>query len=207
MITLYYGPNACALSEHIILEIIWEDYKAINAQAMGADYLKINPKGMVPAMVDWDGPVMTQNHALLNYLTQKYPNAGVSGDGSIEQNYEINNWLAFLGGDLHPAYGAIIHANNLTTATDEDSINAVKMTAMIQVEKQLAYLETWLDGKDYLVGNMFSVADAYAFAVSRWSDVFFGQSLEKFQNIMAYHARVTKIEEVAKVLAIHNPTV
>jgi glutathione S-transferase len=104
MIKLFYAPGTCALATHIALEWIGEPYELQQAKLGDPEYLKINPLGQVPAIIDGNGEVMTQGDAILKYLARKYPAAKLGDDGTLQDGYDLDRWMAFLTGDLHPAF-------------------------------------------------------------------------------------------------------
>ncbi len=195
------------MSEHIALEWAGAEYEAIKSDVHDKEFLKINPKGAVPAMRDADGDIMTQNNALLRWIAQKFPESKITGDGSVKQTYEINHWLAFVGCDLHPAFKPFFSPNRYTINTDDESIKSVKIAAENRIEKELEYLNKGLNNRNYLVTEQSTIADAYAFAVSRWYESIMNKKLsDKFQNIEAFNSRMMKDESVSKIVSIHNPT-
>lgn len=194
------------MSEHIVLEWIGKEYEAIKSDTKSEEFLKINPKGSVPAMQDGDSGIMTQNNALLSYLAQKFPETGIAGDGSEKQTYEINHWLAYVGCDLHPSFRPIFSPNGYTTSTDDSSVASVEKAAENRVEKELDYLNKGLEGRDYLVTEQPTVADAYAFVVSRWYESVMNKNLsDKFPNIAKFNNRMMENDAVSKIVSIHNP--
>ncbi len=195
------------MSEHIALEWAGAEYEAIKSDVHDKEFLKINPKGAVPAMRDADGDIMTQNNALLRWIAQKFPQAHLTGDGSAEHIYQTDHWLAYVGGDLHPAFRPINSPYNYTTQTDSASLEAVTEAAKKRVEKELTYLNVGLEGHNYLVTDYPTIADAYAFAVSRWYITSLGKDFtEKFPHIEAFYNRMKENKAVAKIVAIHNPS-
>ena len=115
MLTLYSKPGACSLADHIVLR--WAgapfDVRIVDATQMKEPpFLALNPAGAVPVLVDGDW-VLTQNAAILNYLADRCPEAGLGGDGSPEGRAEVNCWLALLNADLHPAFHPLLWAKRL----------------------------------------------------------------------------------------------
>src|SRR5690606_37595648 len=101
---LYYSPGACSLADHIVLEWIGKPYEAqavSREQRALPEFRKLNPAGAVPVL-EHDGMVLTQNMAILNYLADLYPEAGLHGDGSPKARAEINRWRSFVNSDVHP---------------------------------------------------------------------------------------------------------
>lgn len=104
MLKLFYAPGTCALAPHIVLEWIGEPYELEKVKFSDPAYLKLNPLGQVPAMLDGNSDVMNQADAILKYLARKYPEAKLGDDGTLQDAYELDRWLAFLTGDAHPAF-------------------------------------------------------------------------------------------------------
>src|SRR3546814_17017326 len=104
---LYYSPGACSMTDHIVLEWIGAPYEAIaisREERRTPAYLAINPAGAVPALVEDDGWVLTQNSALLHYLSAKHPVAKLFGDGTQRAAAEVDRWLAFVTAAVHPSF-------------------------------------------------------------------------------------------------------
>lgn len=164
---LYYFPGSCALAPHIVLEWLDADYEAVRIEKGDPEYLKINSLGVAPAL-SIGGRIHTQADAILHLLSELHPDAGLGGHGSPEENYELNEWMAFLTGDLHPAFFPFFNPKRYTTDESDDAIKAVKGAAEKRVEHYYSHLERHLDGHDYLVGGKRSIADAYAIPMLRW---------------------------------------
>ncbi len=205
MTTLYYSQNSCSMSVHIALEIIGEEYEAFNVADIAEEYTLINPKGWVPVLIENEWELMTQNEALLKYLWQKYPEAQIAGNGSLEETYQINKWLAFVSGDLHPSHSLTFHPAACTLSREQSVLDSIKAAGLELIKKQLMNLEAWLEGKKFLVGEEITIADMYAFPVSRWYGVLMWQSMKDFPNILAYHKRMSQNPAVERVLKVHNP--
>lgn len=166
---LYYIPGACSMADHIVLEWIGEPYQteAVARDALRLPaYLHINPSGQVPALIDDDGWVLTENVAILNYLMDRFPQAGLGGDGSPRQRAEVNRWLAFLNSDVHPAFKPIFAAQRFVS--DETQHAAMHELARQRLRGHFERLDAQLADRAWLAGHR-SVADAYLFVVLRWA--------------------------------------
>ncbi|MGV0024426.1 glutathione S-transferase family protein [Phormidesmis priestleyi] len=174
MIKLFYAPGTCALAPHIVLEWVGEPYELQKVKPSDPDYLRMNPLGQVPAIIDGDSGVMNQADALLKYLAHKYPNARLGDDGTLQDAYELDRWLAFLTGDVHPAFFPFFVPQRYTTEDNDTNRQTVKEASYKLIDRVYQHLDKHLEGKTHLVGDRRTIADAYAFPMMRW-----GNSLPK----------------------------
>jgi glutathione S-transferase len=204
MIKLYYSPNSCAMSEHIVLEWIGKDYEAEQVQIGSEEFRKIAPKWAVPVMQDNKGEVMTQNSALMSYILQKHPESGLGSDGTIEGEYKLNSLMSFIESDLHPAFIPTFNPGGFTTQTDEVSLSAAKEAAFLRIDRQMTYLDEHLSTNTYMLWDKKSIVDASAFVVSRWAN-YIPKNVEQYPNISRFHKLMMEDTSVAKIVALHNP--
>ena len=170
MIQLFYAPGTCALAPHIVLEWIGEPYDLQKVKPSDPDYLKLNPLGQVPAIIDGEGKVMNQADAILKYLARKYPEAKLGDEGTLRDEYDLDRWLAFLTGDMHPAFFPYFVPDRYSTDQSDIAKQATKEAAYKLIDRVYKHLEQHLDGKDFVVGNRRTIADPYAFAMIRWGN-------------------------------------
>jgi glutathione S-transferase len=183
---LYFSPGACSLSPHIILQetglpftIEKVDLRA-KQTASGADYLGINPKGYVPALETDEGVLLTEGPAIVQYLADQVPEKQLApAIGSMER-YQLMSWLNFIGTEIHKNYSPLFNP----AGSDESKDNARQNLA-----KRYAYVERMLEGREYLVGTRFSVADGYLFVVTNWSGML-KLDMSAFPNIAAFQKRI-----------------
>jgi len=183
---LYLKPGACSLSPHIVLEEAGLKYETevVDLQkkvtASGADYLKINPKGYVPALQLDNGDVITEVPAILQYLADQVPGKKLApANGTIER-YRLQGWLTFIGTEIHKTFSPFF--NPATPAE-------WKAMCRANLERRFGYIAEQLAGQDYLMGADFSVADAYLFTVMGWAK-YIELDLSQWPALAAYHARV-----------------
>ncbi|OOG63388.1 glutathione S-transferase [Rhodanobacter sp. B04] len=166
---LYYMPGVCSLAAHIVLEWIGQPYQieeVPRAALRSPEYLKINPDGVVPALVDDDGWVLTENVAILNYLADCFAKSGLGGDGTPRRRAEINRWLGFLNSDVHPAFKPLFRPERFIA--DPAQHAALQTTARAKLHSYFERLDTQLANRDWLAGTR-SIADPYLFVVQRWA--------------------------------------
>jgi len=183
---LYFAPGACSLSPHIVLEEagIAAETEQVNNQEKktksGTDYWTINPKGQVPALQLDNGDMLTEGPVIVQYLADQKPGSGlVPPAGSIER-YRVQEWLNFITSELHKSFGPIFRP----TTPD-----AYKTISKENLGKRFDWLDKQLAGRQYLMGDKFTVADAYLFTVLRWTSRI-QIDLGKWSNLKAYADRV-----------------
>ncbi len=183
---LYFSPGACSLSPHIILHetglpFTTEKVDLRSKQtASGADYTSINPKGYVPALETDDGVLLTEGPAIVQYLADQVPEKNLApAIGSIER-YQVMSWLNFIGTEIHKNYSPLFNP----AGSDESKDNARS-----NLTKRYGHVERMLEGREYLVGNQFSVADGYLFVVTNWSGML-KIDLSAFPNLLAFQKRI-----------------
>ncbi|HLH92671.1 MAG TPA: glutathione transferase GstA [Xanthobacteraceae bacterium] len=183
---LYFAPGACSLSPHIVLEEagIAAETEQVNNQEKktktGKDYWSVNPKGQVPALQLDNGEMLTEGPVIVQYLADQKPASGlVPAAGSIER-YRVQEWLNFITSELHKSFGPIFRP----TTPD-----AYKTISRENLGKRFDWLDKQLAGKQYLMGDRFTVADAYLFTVLRWSPRV-EIDIAKWPNLKAYVDRV-----------------
>jgi glutathione S-transferase len=170
MIKLFSEPGSCALSIHIALEWIGEPYEIQEVKLGDPEYLKVNPLGQVPVIIDGDRDVMTQGDAILKYLARKSPAAKLGDDGTLQDEYDLNRWMAFLTSDLHPAFVPFYQPERYSTDRSDRVKQATKEASYKLIDRMYKYLDRHLNGKKFVVGNRRTIADAYAFAMIRWGN-------------------------------------
>lgn len=164
---LYYSPGSCSLSTHIALREANLDFdlEKIDARAKktasGGDYLAINPNGYVPALELDDGQILTECSAILQYIGDQNANLKLTPPAGTLERYRLQEWLSFLSTELHKGFGPLFNP----TATD-----AFKETVVEKLRRRFGWMDRQLDGRDFLMGSQFTVADAYGFTISSWTD-------------------------------------
>jgi len=194
---LYYSPAACSLSPHIVLreagvpfELEQVDLKTKKTKS-GADFLAINPKGQVPTLVLDGGEVLTEGPAIVQYVADHKPGAGLAPAAGTLPRYRLVEWLNYITSELHKSIGSLF-----SPATPDAWKSAVKES----LPAKFAYVEKQLGDKPYLLGNEFSAADAYLYTILNWTN-FQKIDLSGYPKLVAYMARVSarpKVQETLK---------
>ncbi|CAI0965812.1 glutathione transferase GstA [Serratia quinivorans] len=183
---LFYKAGACSLSPHIVLREAGLDFTAekvdlaLKKTEGGADYLTINPKGQVPALLLDDGSLLTEGVAIVQYLADRVPDRGLIPAAGTLSRYHAIEWLNFIATELHKGFSPLFNPKT----PDE-----YKTIAREKLDKQFDYLDSVLAKQHFLLGNKFSVADAYLFTVMRWA-IALQFDIKKRTQLAAYFDRV-----------------
>lgn len=185
---LYYKPGACSLASHIALTESGARFRleqvdtATGKTAAGQDYRSINPKGYVPALELEDGRVLTEGAAILQYIADQHPDAALAPAAGTFERARLQEHLNYIASELHKSFSPFFSGEQ----HDHEARSSFART----VHTRLAQFETVLaDGRSYLGGEAFSVADAYLFVVTNWVN-FVGISLDDVPRLKAFVARV-----------------
>jgi glutathione S-transferase len=199
---LYYSPGACSLSPHIILRELGLPFSTVRIDGKthltetGADYYAINPKGQVPAIVLDNGQLLTEGAAVVQYLADQKPEAGLAPRAGTWERYKLQEWLNFVGTEIHKGFSPLFNSK-------------LPGEARTMFKERLAtrfdFLDKELASHDYLMGSGFSVVDAYLFAVLRWAR---GQEIDlaRWPGIAAFMSRMRERPAVKAALAAEGLT-
>jgi glutathione S-transferase len=193
---LYYSPGACSLSPHIALleaglpyDLVKVDLRAKKLEN-GEDFLKVNPKGQVPALALDDGKLVTEGPVIVQMIADK-AGKGLAPARDSAERYELLELLNFITTELHKNLGP-----QFSPVLADDAKAFFKDRAM----GKFKYLETRLAGRDYLMGKEFTVADGYLFTMLMWATDRLGFDLSGLPNLTAYKARVAARPKVKEAL-------
>ncbi len=183
---LYFSPGACSLSPHIVLREAGLPFKLERVDLKtkktegGADYLAVNPKGYVPALRLDDNSVLTEGPAIVQYLADRVPEKNLAPPAGTMERYRLMEWLNFITSELHKSFGALFNP-----AAPED------WKALVHglLGRRFDYVAAQLAHRDYLMGDAFSVADAYLFTVLNWGQ-WTAVDIGKWPALKTYHARI-----------------
>lgn len=163
---LYYSPGACSLSVHIALHEAGMTFSAVKAPTKthlledGTDYYSINPLGYVPLLELDDGTRLLEAPALLQYIADQVPALNLAPANASVARAKMNGWLAFISSELHKGFAPLF-----SPATPAD----YKPLVIDKLKARLAWVDGELAGRQYLMGDAFSLADVYLFNVTNWA--------------------------------------
>jgi glutathione S-transferase len=186
LMKLYYSPGACSLSPHIVLResglpftLLLADMKK-HQLADGADYYAINAKGYVPLLELDNGERLSEGPAIVQYIADQVPGKQLVPTAGTMARYRVMEWLNFITSELHKAFGPLFN---------KDFPEAGKAFFKNKLGERLAWVDQQLTGKQYLMGDQFTVADAYLFTVAGWG-AYVGVDTKHLPALSAYLARV-----------------
>ena len=194
---LYYSPGACSLSPHIVareagldIELVKTDLKTKHT-ADGGDFTAINGKGYVPTLQLDNGQVLTEGPAIVQYLADQKPASGLVPAAGTFERYRVQEWLNFITSEVHKSFSPLFKPD--TSAEAQEAAKAY-------LAKRFGFIDQHLAGKSYLMGDTFTVPDAYLFTVANWGQ-WVGVDIGQWPNVKAHHARVAarpKVQEALK---------
>jgi glutathione S-transferase len=196
---LYYAPGTCSLSPHIVareagivIDLVRVDIRAEPHRTEGgADYIHINPKGYVPALHLDNGQLLTEGVAIVQYLGDLAPGSGLTPAAGTLERYRLQEWLTFISAELHKMFSPwLFHPEHGELA---------QRAARLKIIERFALLERHLMTHDYLTGERFTAADAYAFTIIGWSRL---QDIEltSFPKLDRYMERIAARPKVQEAM-------
>lgn len=183
---LYYSPGACSMSPHIALREAGVKFELVKAAlqthtlADGSDYYDITTKGQVPLLELDDGTRLSEGPVIMQYIADHAPASGLAPAAGTMERYRVMEWLNFVTSELHKGFSPLFNPAQPKEAKDIFVGNLMK---------KFAFVDARLDGNDYLMGEQFSIADAYLFTVSNWAG-HVGVDISGFKNVEAFRARM-----------------
>ena len=183
---LYYSPGACSLSPHIALHESGLAHTALKAPTKthqvddGTDYYTINPLGYVPLLELDDGTRLTEGPAIVQYIADQAPDKKLAPANGTLARYQLQSWLTFIGTELHKGFSPLF--NPATPAE-------YKPMVISKLMSRLGWVNEQLEGKQYLMGDDFTVADGYLFTVTNWTTPT-AIDISALTHLNAYRARV-----------------
>ena len=163
---LYYAPGACSLSPHIVLreagavfDLVKVDLQARTTD-IGQDFLRINPRGYVPALQLDDGSILCEGPAIVQFVADQHPAAKLAPLPTDRRRYDLQAWLTFIGTELHKQFSPLFNPG---------AVEQQKAASIDALKRRFTYLSGELDKRPYLLGEAYTVADVYLFVVLSWA--------------------------------------
>src|ERR1700735_518683 len=193
---LYYTPGACSLSPHIVaceagIDLTLEKVDLqTKLTAGGADFSKINPKGYVPTLQLDNGEFLTEGPAIVQYLADQKPASQLAPAAGTLDRYRLQEMLTYINSEIHKSFSRLFNPT-VTPAVRSDTI--------AYLQKRYALIEQLLGARKFLLGDHFTVADAYLFTVTNWAD-HLQVDLSQFPNLQAFQKSVSARPAVQEAL-------
>jgi glutathione S-transferase len=193
---LYFAPGSCSQASHIALYesgLPFETEKLIPSTMKtesGTDFMEINPKGYVPTLKMDDGNILTEGAVILQYIADQNPGSGLAPKAGTLERYRLQEWLNYIATEIHKSYGPLFNK----ALPEEAKINGLNV-----LTKRLSLVETQLSKTPYLMGDRFTICDAYLFVVLNWSERV-GFDLNQFPKIQVYLAQIATRASVLAAL-------
>jgi glutathione S-transferase len=183
---LYYSPGACSLSPHIVLREAGLAFEPVLASTKthqlldGTDYYSINPKGYVPLLELDSGERLTEGPAIMQYIADQAPEKKLAPPYGTMERYRVQEWLNFITSELHKGFGVMFNP-----AMPEEAKGVMRT----RLGTRLKWVDAQLEGKQYLMGDSFTLPDAYLFTVTNWGQRV-GVDTSDLKNLTAFQARM-----------------
>ena len=189
---LFYKSGACSLASHIALRESGLDFtlQGVDVMKNGDDYLQINPKGQVPALLLDDDVLLTEGVAIMQYIADRVPDRQLLAPVGSIARYQTLEWLNYVATELHKGFTPLFRPD-----TPED----YKPVARALLDKKMQYVNECLEDKEWINGHRFTIADGYLFTVLRWAYAV-KLDMEGYSNIAAWMKRVAARPAVAAAL-------
>jgi glutathione S-transferase len=193
---LYFAPGACSLAPHIVanelgikIDLEQVDLREKKTKS-GSDYWAINPRGQVPTIELDNGERLTEVPVLLQYLSDQKPAAGLAPAAGTMERYRMLEWLNFVTAELHKTFGPMFRPT-----TPEE----FKKLTLELIDRRFEWVDKQLASKQYLMGDKFTLPDAYLYVMSRWATGL-GMDLSKWPNLKAFAELVAARPKVQQAL-------
>ncbi|MFJ3354575.1 glutathione transferase GstA [Serratia liquefaciens] len=184
---LYYHPHACSMATHIALresglsfDIESVDFST-KKTSTGADFMKVNPKGMVPALLLDNGEVLTEVTTILSYIADLVPNKNLIPEAGTISRYKLTSFLSTISMDLHKNFSAFFFPT---------AIEAWKEVSKTKLDNSFGYFNSVLSDNKYIMGDEYSIADMYLFVMLHWCD-YFSMAIDKWPNLVRIKADIS----------------
>ena len=197
---LYYSPGACSLSPHIVLREAGLAFEPVAAPTKthklsdGTDYYTINPLGYVPMLELDDGTRLREGPAIVQYIADQVPAKNLAPANGTLPRYRLQEWLTFIGTEIHKSFSPLFNPG-----MPEEG----KKIYRDRLANRFQFVDKELQGKDYLMGDNFTVADAYLYTVTRWTKPM-SVDISAYPNLVAHHARVEARPAVQEALKVEK---
>ncbi len=187
-VKLFIKPGACSLSPHIVVRESGLPIEVVKADTKSPEFLKINPKGYVPTLQLDDGSALTEGVVIVQYLADQKPDAKLAPKNGTLERYRLQEWLNYVATELHKGYFGMAKKPEAERKALEESLG-----------KKFDYVAAHLKNNAFLLGERFTVADAYLYTVLSWSPSR-GMDLSKWPALKSWFEKVSQRPAVKEAL-------
>ena len=207
MLTFYYAPGTCALASHLALEFAGAPYEAKRLdfkqnQQRSPEYLRVNPKGRVPALVTERG-VLTETPALLQYIAQSFPQANLAPLDDAFLLAKANEFNSYLCSTVHVNHAHKGRGYRWVEAEDTAALDAMKKKVPQTMAESFTLIEEQMLKGPWVLGERFGTSDMYLYTLSRWLEGD-GVDVKRFPKVADHMRRMEARPQVQKVVALHK---
>jgi glutathione S-transferase len=204
MLTLYYAPDTISLATHILLEEVGATYSTVRidfkaTQQRSPEYLKINPKGRMPALIT-DRGILTETPAMLVYVAQSFPKANlalIDDPFAFAQVQAVNSYLC---SHLHVAHAHRMRGYRWVDADDAHSIAAMQRKVPQSVGESFAMVEREMLKSPWVMGERYTICDPYLFTLAQWLEAD-GVDPKTIPRVIDHRRRMSERATTKKALA------
>lgn len=198
---LYYTPGTCSVACWIALEWAGAEFDVAKADYGSAEFRRVNPLAMVPALEIGGPRAMTQAGAVLTFIADRYPAAGLGPDNDEWGRFEFGETLSFLTGDFHPAFWPFFVPQRYTTDTSPQALDKIRNASLARIERVMIHLDDMIGNASHLYRGRRSVADAYAFVMARWTAKL-PRTFRDYPNVRRFMEAMEQDAAVSRVLRL-----
>lgn len=201
---LYFSPGACSMASHIALAETGLPYTVEKVDlrgkrtASGADFSQINPKGgYVPVLQLTSGETLTEGMAILQYIADQKPDSGLAPKAGTLDRYRLEEWLTYAATELHKNFSPLWSTASLVS--DPKAQEELKAKTTQRLHSRFEWLNKTLAGKNFAMGNTFTIADCYLFTVLAWTKIL-KIDMSAYTNILGFMERVSSRPSTQKAM-------
>jgi glutathione S-transferase len=204
LLTLYFAPHTISLATHIVLEEVGADYTTVridfaSTQQRSPDYLKINPKGRMPALVT-DRGILTETPAMLVYVAQSFPQAGLAPTDDPFFFAQMQSFNSYLCSHLHVAHAHRMRGYRWVDADDQHSLAAMQRKVPQSVGESFAMIEHEMLKGPWVMGERYTICDPYLFTLAQWLEAD-GVDPKTIPRVIDHRRRMAERASVKKAIA------
>ncbi len=199
---LYYSPGACSLATHIVLNEVGTPFE-IQKMSLNnkASVTEIHPKGYVPLLKLDDGTILTEGVVIMQFLADQKPELNLMPKAGTMERYRAQEWLNYIATEIHKGFSPLFAADRMIK--DEAARASFKELTKENLHKRFAWLDSEMASKNFLMGDQFTVADAYLFTCMSWGK-YVAFDTAAFKNLANWNARIYQRAAVQKSLQVEG---